>query len=57
MIAGGGAVALDRQPLGVPVDRLGLLDQRGAHARERAHVLGELFGGLVVLLGGHAATL
>jgi hypothetical protein len=50
---GGLAVLLDGQALGVPADRLGLLDQRGAHAREGADVLGQLAWWLVVLLGGH----
>ena len=46
-------VALDRQPLRVPADRLGLLDQRRADARVRPHLLRQLTGWLVVLVGAH----
>ena len=43
-------VLLDREPLLVPVDRLGLLGQRREHPGERACLLRELLGRLVVLV-------
>src|SRR5439155_9711491 len=49
------AVALDREPLLVPADRLGLLDQRRADARESARLLGQLARRLVVLVERHGA--
>ncbi len=50
-------VRLDRQALLVPADRLGLLGQRGAQARERARLGRSSSGRLVVLVESHAGTL
>ena len=47
------AVGLDGEALLVPADRLGLLGQRRAQARERARLLGQLLGRLVVLVEAH----
>ena len=48
-----GRVRLDRQPLLVPADRLGLLGQRGAEAGEGARLGRQLVGWLVVLVESH----
>ena len=46
-------IALDRQALLVPADRLRLLGQRRAQPRERARLLRELLRRLVVLVEAH----
>ena len=50
------AVGLDREALLVPADRLGLLGQRGAQARERPRLGRQLLGRLVVLVEPIAAS-
>ena len=54
---GGLGVGLDREPLLVPADRLGLLGQRRAEARERSRRRRELVGWLVVLVESHRTSL
>ena len=54
MIAARLAVGLDGEALLVPADRLGLLGQRRAQARERPRLGRQLVGRLVVLVGRHA---
>ena len=46
-------VGLDGEALLVPPDRLGLLRERRAQARERAHVGGKLLRRLVILVEAH----
>ena len=46
-------IALDRQALLVPADRLRLLGQRSAQPRERTRLLGKLVRRLVVLVESH----
>src|SRR3954454_9051948 len=50
-------VGLERHPLLVPADRLGLLGERRDHAGERPRLGAQLLGGLVVLLESHSRLL
>ena len=50
------SVGLERDPLLVPADRLGLLGQRRDHPSERPRLGAQLLGRLVVLVEAHLAS-
>src|SRR4029453_8515358 len=50
-------ILLESEALLVPVDRLGLLDERDADPSEGAYLFGKLVGRLVILLERHSAIL